>query len=314
MKIMNQIKMFAHAISITSGVIVLLSFVSNVIAEEKLSFNLDSVKMISLDLKSGAQVNIETWEKQKVEITYDDETQDINNYKVKINESNSGLKISSKAGQMGDMQLWFNLKVPKDTQVCLLSNGGNIKVSGLTGGLKNCSSELNNSDGSVVINSKGGSINVDSAPHGANTKTAGGSINVKGASKFVVAKTGGGSINIETKNGSVEASTGAGKIKVVVLQESGALSDINLASGLGDIWLYVPKDYSMNLDIEIGYTNETNGQFKVDSAFPLTLVNNHKKSVSGTPRQYLKGQYKTGDGRHSVKIKTTNSNVYIREI
>jgi DUF4097 and DUF4098 domain-containing protein YvlB len=328
MKVLNQIKMFVRVLSFASAAIVLFSFVSNVVAEEKQFFNLGSGKMISLDLSSGAKINVETWDSDNVEVTYDDKTQDINHYKIKIDENNSGLKISSKVGQKGDMQLWFNLKVPTNTQLCLLSNGGNIKVSGLTGGLTHCNFGANSSHGSVVINSKGGSVNINSAPQGADIKTAGGSINVTDASKFVVAETSGGSINIETKSGSVKASTGAGKIEVTFLEGqkgSGGSDDfidsdnVDLFSGLGDIWLYVPKDFSMNLEVEIGYTDDTNGQFKVNSDFPFTLTNNGKHSTSGTARQYLAGDAQISNvqvknGQRNVKIKTTNGNVYIREI
>jgi len=306
--------MLARVLGITSTAIVSLSYVSHVVAQETQLFNLGSNKMISLDLSSGANINVETWESDEIKVIYDDETRDINNYKIKFNENNAGLKISSEAGQMGDMQLWFKLKVPVSTQICLLSNGGNIKVSGLTGGLNNCHSGPKNSNGSVVINSKGGSVNVSSAPQGADVKTAGGSINVTNASKFVVAETGGGSVNIETKNGSVKASTGAGRIEVKVLENLNDSGDISLASGLGDVWLYVPKDFSMNLEVEIGYTAENNGQYKVDSDFDFSLVNKGKRSTSGTPRQYLVGDTQINDGQHQVKIRTTNGNVYIREI
>jgi DUF4097 and DUF4098 domain-containing protein YvlB len=333
MKVFNKIKMFAGVLGFTSTAIVSLSFVSNVVAEEKQLFNLGSHKMIRLDLNSGATINVEAWDSENAEIVYDDKTQDINQYKIKIKDTHDGLKISSKAGGNGDMQLWFNLKVPTDTQLCLHSNGGNINVSGLTGGLSHCDLGPNNSNGSVVINSKGGSVNVNSAPQGADVKTAGGSINVTDAEKFVVAETGGGSINIETKNGSVKASTGAGNIEVKVLEiqsDFGGLGgfrdsgNIDLLSGLGDIWLYVPKDFSINLEVEIGYTNDTNGQFKVDSYFPFSLTNNGKRSTSGTPKQYLAGNTqvnstqtknaKVNNEPRNVKIKTTNGNVYIREI
>jgi len=44
MKVLNQIKMFVRVLSFASAAIVLFSFVSNVVAEEKQFFNLGSVK------------------------------------------------------------------------------------------------------------------------------------------------------------------------------------------------------------------------------------------------------------------------------
>jgi hypothetical protein len=51
----------------------------------------------------------------------------------------------------------------------------------------------------------------------------------------------------------------------------------------------------------------------------MTLENNGKRSTSGTSRQYLVGtaqinSAQLNNGQHNVKIKTTNGNVYIREI
>ena len=315
MKIVNQMKTLIQTFRIIGTIMVSLNLVGNVAAEKTQVINFPSGKMIQLDLRSGAELNVEVWHKQEVEISYHDKTQDLANYKIAIDEVISGIKISSSLGHSGSMQLKFNLKVPQQTQLCLFSSGGNIKVSGLNGGLSRCSALTNGNDGTVVINSKGGSVVIDSAPQGAEVKTAGGTINITNASNFVVAETGGGSINIETSKGNVNAHTGAGKIKVKISEDTVMFGDIKLVSGLGDIWLYLPKDFSMNLDVEIGYTDNTNGQFTVNSDFELGLQKSDKpKSYKGTPRQYLQGNHQVNGGRHSVKIKTTNGNVYIREI
>ncbi|PKI14910.1 DUF4097 family beta strand repeat-containing protein [Colwellia sp. 12G3] len=233
---------------------------------------------------------------------------------ISIDENKSGLKISSKALQSGDMSLSFDLKVPQYTQLCLASNGGNIRVSGLSGGLKVCNASSYYNNGSVVINSKGGSVQVTSAPEGVNVKTGGGNINIQDATKYVVAETGGGSIDIQLDSGEVSARTNAGDIEVKISNETIQSGNIELITGLGDVWLYLPKNYSMNLEVEIAYTADTNGDYKVDSDFPLPLSTSDKKTSSGTPKKFLHGETMLNDGQHSVKIKTTNGNVYIREI
>jgi hypothetical protein len=70
----------------------------------------------------------------------------------------------------------------------------------------------------------------------------------------------------------------------------------------------------MSLNIEIGYTSDTIGSYKVDSDFPFSLSKSDKRISSGTPRQYLRGNEHFNNEQHNVKIRTTNGNVYIREI
>jgi hypothetical protein len=112
--------------------IVSLSYVSHVAAEQYL-LDFQSNKIIRLNLQSGAELGFEVWEKQQVEIKYEDTSQNVDNYEIKIDENSSGLNVSSKASQSGDMQLSCELKVPQKTQLCLSSNAGNISASGLKG-------------------------------------------------------------------------------------------------------------------------------------------------------------------------------------
>jgi DUF4097 and DUF4098 domain-containing protein YvlB len=314
MKLLNKMKKLTKIIGITCATIYSVGSVSHAVAAENHLLVMDSNKMIRLDLQSGAEINLEVWDKQQVAIRYDDASQNSENYQITIDESHSGLNISSKALQGGIMQLSFDLKVPQQTQLCLSSGGGNIKVSGLTGGLNNCDAAANYNDGSVIINSKGGNVQVTSALEGANIKTGGGNINVKKATKYVFAETGGGTINIQLDNGTVRAHTGAGDIKVKVFNETAQSGDIELVTGLGDVWLYLPEGYSMNLDVEIAYTADTDGAYEVDAEFPFSLAASAKQSSSGTARKYLHGAVKLNHARHNVSIKTTNGNVYIREI
>ena len=313
MKLLKTSKALTRGIWGTLTIIVSLSYVSHVIAEQHL-LELPSNKMIRLNLQSGAEINFEVWEKQQVEIRYEDPSQNLDNYQIEIGENSSGLNISSKAPQSGGMQLSFELKVPQKTQLCLSSSGGNISASGLNGGIAVCDASANYNDASVVIHSKGGHVHVASARQGANVQTAGGDISVQDAARYVVADTGGGDINVQLDNGAVKAHTGAGEIEVRILNETAQSGDIELITGLGDVWLFVPKNYSMNLAVEIAYTADTNGDYEVDSDFPIFLAASDKLSSSGTARKYLHGTASLNDGQHRVQIKTTNGNVYIREI
>ncbi|PKI14909.1 hypothetical protein [Colwellia sp. 12G3] len=82
MKLLNNMKVLTSVISVTCATILSLGYVSNAVAAKNHLVELGSNKMISLDLQSGADINIKVWDKQKVEIKYDDTPQNLDNYKI----------------------------------------------------------------------------------------------------------------------------------------------------------------------------------------------------------------------------------------
>jgi DUF4097 and DUF4098 domain-containing protein YvlB len=167
---------------------------------------------------------------------------------------------------------------------------------------------------SVLISSAGGRIKVDSAPDGASVYTGGGGVQVRGADRFVAASTGGGDVDIELLEGWVDASTGAGEIEVKIERDTGGKGDIKVVSGLGDIYLTLPDGFSMDLDVELGVTNNTRKQFSIQSDFDVDIEQTDKWDYSkGTPRKFVYGNAVLGGGDHRVMVRTTNGNVVIRK-
>jgi DUF4097 and DUF4098 domain-containing protein YvlB len=152
------------------------------------------------------------------------------------------------------------------------------------------------------------------APEGADVYTGGGNIQVKGANRFVVARTGGGDIDVDILEGWVNANTGAGDIEVFVVQNTMEKGDISLNSGNGDIVLTLPSDFSMNLSVELGVTNNTSGNYSVSSDFDIDIATDDEWDYShGTPRKYTIGSATLNGGDHRVNIHTTNGNVIIKK-
>ncbi len=165
----------------------------------------------------------------------------------------------------------------------------------------------------VLISNQGGQINVDSAPEGADVYTGGGKIRVTDADRFVAAKTGGGDIQIDLSEGWVKAQTGAGEIEVTVAQNALGNGDINLISGNGDIVLTLPSDFSMDLSVELGVTNNTRRQYSLRSDFDVAIETTDEWDYSrGTPRKYTFGTANLNGGGHQVTVHTTNGNVTIK--
>lgn len=170
------------------------------------------------------------------------------------------------------------------------------------------------SEATVLISNAGGAIKVDSAPEGADVYTGGGKIRIKGADRFVSARTGGGDIDVELLAGWVEATTGAGEIQIFVAENAAGKGDITLTTGIGDVLLTLPGDFSMDLSVELGVTNNTNKKYTLSSDFDIDISTDDDWTYShGTPRKYTRGTANLNGGDHSVKIYTTNGNVTIKK-
>ena len=171
------------------------------------------------------------------------------------------------------------------------------------------------SEATVLISNAGGAIKVDAAPEGADVFTGGGKIRVKGADRFVSARTGGGDIDIELLAGWIEAGTGAGEIEILVAENAAGKGDIKLTTGNGDVHLTLPADFSMDLSVELGVTNNTNdGYYAISSDFDIDIKTDDEWDYSrGTPRKYTHGTANLNGGDHRVTIYTTNGNVTIKK-
>ena len=166
----------------------------------------------------------------------------------------------------------------------------------------------------VLISNAGGGIKVDSAPDGADVYTGGGKIRISDANRFVAAKTGGGDVDIEMDEGWIDASTGAGDVEIDVLGSTTGKGDIKVITGHGDVTLTLPSNFSMDLLVEIGVTNNTRKKYSVTSDFDIeTEVDDEWDYSHGTPRKFTIGSASLNGGDHLVHIRTTNGNVEIKK-
>lgn len=167
----------------------------------------------------------------------------------------------------------------------------------------------------VYIRNAGGRIEVEDAPSGADVSTGGGDIYIRSASSYVKARTGGGDITIDAVDGWVEASTGAGTIRVAMTGDPDEdRRDVSLSTGIGDVYLTIPDGLSTTIDIELGYTRDARRQYRIKSDFDLREERTDTWDTSqGSPRKTIFGRAKFGDGRNTIRIRTTNGNVYLRK-
>ncbi len=189
------------------------------------------------------------------------------------------------------------------------SMGGNVIY-------KNVKTREGQSTGKMVkISTMGGAINVSHAPEGADVHTMGGSIHIKSAAKFIKAKTMGGDITIDAIDGQVKAHTMGGDIDVTMTgNPQEGIRDVKLSSYGGEITLTVPAELSMDVDIELAYTKDARKKYRIISDFNLKLEETDTwDRSSGSPRKYIYGKAKIAGGKHSIKIKTINGDIYLKK-
>jgi DUF4097 and DUF4098 domain-containing protein YvlB len=206
--------------------------------------------------------------------------------------------------------------------------GGEVLLEDVTGGVKgssmggkviqhNVSSHAGDPGGHEInITTMGGEIDISEAPLGADLHTMGGPIHVKNAARFVKAKTMGGPIHLDAVDGWVEATTMGGDIEVTMTGDpSAGKRSVSLTSMAGDVVLRVPAGLSMNIDVELAYTRNYNGEHQIISDFPLHQEETPEwERENGTPRKVISGTGEVAGGKNAIRIKTINGNVTIKKV
>ncbi len=195
---------------------------------------------------------------------------------------------------------------------------GSVKGSSMGGAViyKNVTSRDGKSSGSVVdISTMGGSINVSEAPEGAKVHTMGGDINIRSASEFVKATTMGGDVEIEAVDGWVKATTMGGDIDVQMVGDPDKGDrHVTLTSMSGDIDLTLPAGLSMEFDIELAYTKGHEGDYDIHSDFDFEREETKEwDRDNGSPRKYIYGKGSVKGGKHRIRIKTINGDIYLNK-
>ncbi|RMG27476.1 MAG: hypothetical protein D6730_07085 [Bacteroidetes bacterium] len=165
----------------------------------------------------------------------------------------------------------------------------------------------------VKIEKMGGDIHLPDAPDGAELKTMGGTIEIGHAGALVIATTHGGDIRIEEAEAGVKATTFGGDISVNLEDNGRARRESELVSYGGDVVLYVGEDMDFSIEVELAYTRNHSEQTRIVSDLPLEIEESREwVREDGVEKRYLYGRGKLGNGRHKIRIRSVNGNVYLR--
>ena len=189
------------------------------------------------------------------------------------------------------------------------TSGGSINVDRVKGNVdvdtSGGSINIAMTDGDVKAETSGGTIKVEGSTGKIDVDTSGGSIKIGSSGGPIVAETAGGSIRIKQANGSIDADTAGGSIEAEMIATSGD-THINLSSAGGDIELYIPANLAASIDAKLKITRSAKRDYRIYSDFPLTIKGEKSDRISG------KGDI--NGGGDSIKLKTTNGDIYIKKL
>jgi hypothetical protein len=183
-----------------------------------------------------------------------------------------------------DLNVQFNITVPRSFNADLKTSGGGITVEEVQGrldartsggGLKfrrlagtlngatsGGSIEIDGCDGPVDVGTSGGGIRVSGVSGGVTAKTSGGPISVRDSDGTLSLKTSGGGIDIEGARGAIQAHTSGGGITAELIGQPH--DDSRLSTSGGGISLRIAENVGLHLHAK------TSGG-KVRLGFPVTV-------------------------------------------
>lgn len=175
------------------------------------------------------------------------------------------------------------VNVPRETDIRARSGDGSIKVDRVSGRI-----ELQTGDGSIRVADVAGDLTLD---------TGDGSITVEGAEGRLALDTGDGSVNVSGKLGAIKLHTGDGSIVYRAEPGTTMTEPWDITTGDGSVSLYLPADFSADLDAHTG-----DGSIRND----LELEDSGEKGE----RRTVKG--KIGSGGKLLRVRTGDGTIRLR--
>ena len=249
---------------------------------------------------------------QDIEYTFESDGRDVT-IQVDLPKEDSWFGSS----RWNNLQLHFDVLVPRTYDVVVKTAGGSIEVADLRGDVNVRTSgghlRFGNIDGSIEGRTSGGSIEVEACRGRVTLRTSGGSIKLGRIDGEVNARTSGGSVEIERAEGRVDVKTSGGNI--VVRDAPGAVQAIT--SG-GSIRAYINAPVTEECALTTSGGNIT-VYISPDARFHLiaktsggTIVSDLPITVQGKlSKRSVEGDF--NGGGPTLTLKTSGGSIYLRE-
>lgn len=241
----------------------------------------------TLNVKSDCgDVNVLTWNKDEayVRISGNDNAKEKMEFTIKENNGDINIVAEKLKGikYLDNINLKIYVSIPERFNVDIHTAGGDIKLGNLTG--------------NIDMKTAGGNIQLLNVTGITNLKTAGGDINIESFSGDISAKTAGGDIILSGHDGSINAKTSGGDITV---KYTGENKGIDLKTSGGNVNLYLPDNFSANIDLA---TNSS------DIQIGFEYTNQSGKLKSGKIKGNING------GGKLITCKTSGGNIIVDKI
>jgi DUF4097 and DUF4098 domain-containing protein YvlB len=217
--------------------------------------------------------------------------EEVNKLEVDAKQDGNRIDVEVKRPPHQDVFGWGHMSptarlivtMPKEGNVVARSGDGSIKIERVTGHL-----ELHTGDGSIRANSVGGDVTL---------QTGDGSVALDGITGRLDLQTSDGSVTVAGSPDVATVHTGDGSI--TFRAESGATmkDDWSFTTGDGSVSLYLPSDFSAELDA-------STGDGAVHSELPVAGNDDSKEHKS------LRGQM--GHGGKLLKVRTGDGSIRLR--
>lgn len=281
------------------------------IEREEKRFTVKGTPVLNVTTFDGA-IEIRSWDRPEVLIEIEkrggtkeavdglviDAKQDGNRVTVDVkrpkSESFSGFGIHRSASAK------LVVSVPNKTDVVARSGDGSIRIERVSGRL-----DLGTSDGSIRAADVSGELTLH---------TADGSVHVDNAAGTLDVDTGDGSVEVSGALSTVKLRTGDGSIVYRASESTAMEDDWSFTTGDGSVTLYLPEDFSAELDARTndgGIRNDLRvgpARAEADETAPATRGPREEHDESS--RRALRAQL--GNGGKVLKIRTGDGSIRLR--
>ena len=214
---------------------------------------------------SGADVKVESWDKQEVYVKIFGNHRAEDRMKFSIDQENQTVKVIAK--RKGSFFNWFGgslsvrieIFVPKNQNTHIETSGGDIKIANINGVFQLNTSggdiTLSNTNGKLKAETSGGDITLTKQKGEMNLSTSGGDIICKETNGDLRAETSGGDINLGVSDGKIYAETSGGDIEI---DYAGVNKGIDASTSGGEVHVKLPANFKAKAHLETSGGEITN--------------------------------------------------------
>ena len=232
---------------LSAGCTITVNSQSEIVREEK-KFTVDGRADLRLTTFDGS-IEIRSWDRPDVVVEIEKRgptKESIEALQIVAEQKGSLIEIEVKRARSESFSIGLRrsasakliANVPRDTDIRARSGDGSIRADRLSGRI-----DLRTGDGSIRASDIAGNLTFD---------TGDGSITIEGAEGELVLDTGDGSVNVSGKLGAIKLHTGDGSITYRAERGSAMTGPWEITTGDGGVTLYLPPDFSADLDAHTG--------------------------------------------------------------